>query len=169
MGGNGGCVHAYERGGLGTHPHSRAGSSRSSTFGKRWSRNALSSAYSLSAVRIGCASNVPIQPRRRVLHAPLPLELYLRVFHVTKSGLYIEIKNFQWRGREGHAQFVVGEGGLDGLCTCQRTVESVEGVEAVLGAARGRSCGNVVIGRRWSSGLGCCRLLVEGANHVDWR
>lgn len=76
-----------KEGGGATHPHSRAGSSRSSIFGKRWSRNALSSAYSLSAVRSGCASKVPIQPRRRVLQVPFPLALYLRVFHVTKSGL----------------------------------------------------------------------------------
>jgi hypothetical protein len=69
----------------------------------------------------------------------------------------------------GHAQFVVGKGGLDGLRTCQRTVESVESVEAVLRAARGKSSGSVVIGGRWSSGFGRCRLLVEGADHVDWR
>ena len=77
----------FRKGEGATHPHSRAGSSRSSIFGKRWSRNALSSAYSLSAVRSGCESKVPIQPRRRVLQVPLPLALYLRVFHVTKSGL----------------------------------------------------------------------------------
>ena len=69
-----------------------------------------------------------------------------------------------------HAQFVVVcKGRLDGLRARQCAVESVEGVETVLGAASGGGgCSVVVVvDGRHSCGFRCCRLLVEGADHVD--
>lgn len=48
--------------------------------------------------------------------------------------------------KDSRAQFVVDEGRFDGLRTRQCAVECVEGVEAVLGAACGRSGGSVAVG-----------------------
>ena len=114
-----------------THPHSRVSSSRSSIFLKRWSSNALISAYSARPSRIGIASKVPMHPLNRGCR-PGRDDL---VFQVTKSGL--RSVSTHCISYAVHALFLIRKLRCDGFVPRQCAEERIEASETMLLGADG--------------------------------